>query len=31
MASKTERTIINAAGLAPGVVQVTSRGRGRHG
>jgi hypothetical protein len=27
MASKTERTIINAAGLAPGVVLVTSRGR----
>ena len=29
MASKTERTIINAAGLAPGVVLVTSRGRAR--
>ena len=27
MASKTERTIINAAGLALGVVLVTSRGR----
>jgi len=27
MASKTERTIINAAGLAPGVVLVPSRGR----